>query len=97
MVTHWAPVWLGLAWASRTWLHGLPAWAVYGVAGGCLLHILCDATTPMGVPFLFPFGHHLRLPGARSGAVHENMALGVLAVLCFGGVWLTLRHVPAFL
>lgn len=96
-LTHWAPLWLGLAWASHVWLRGLPAWAVYGIAGGCLLHILCDATTPMGVPLLLPFGRHLRFPGARSGSWHEHLALGVLGLLCLGCVWAVLRPFPVSL
>jgi len=79
-ITHTWWVWVGVLWWC--WRAGLPE--MYGqlVAGfcvSCLVHILADAMTPMGVPVINPFGKKRRLP---AGALrHEPVFFLFCAVL----------------
>lgn len=93
-LTHWFPFWLlalgfGLHERSVTLL----AWLLVGYSAGGLLHLLCDAMTPMGVPILTPWRRmSLRLVKSGAGELVAIMA----AVLVAGLAWSNVAHADLY-
>lgn len=97
-LTHWFPFWLAalVVFAFLTRI-SLFAWLPLGYAVGGLLHIACDALTPMGVPVLTPWRRKsMRLVSSAAGefvVVALSLGLGV-------GTWSfmpRLAHADGFL
>lgn len=78
-LTHWWPIWIALIVIAHVAMHGALEAFVTGTAIGSLLHIACDATTPMGIPLTVPW-RRVEVPGAGAGFLHEWACLAVLAV-----------------
>lgn len=89
-LTHWFPFWLivlilGIHETTRTSL----SWLLVGYSGAALLHIFCDALTPMGVPVLTPWRRvSLRMVHGWAG----ELTVIVLAFLSAGLSWSQVAH-----
>ena len=56
---------------------------VTGLALGHISHLLCDMTTPKGVPLLYPFSRHcMNLTKKYSGEKYRHLILPMFVWLC---------------
>lgn len=91
-VTHWPPIWIGLAyWIS---LYELP-WQFVIVAHGFILsalfHIAIDGLSYSGVPFLLPFSkYRVRFPLYRTGKFSEFVVISFMMSFFVGIVYFTM-------
>lgn len=89
-LTHWPWLWVaaltGVLVFART--QDSPqalfaAWVGIGFVAAALLHLVMDALTPMGIPFLTPFGPRYGVGLFATGKLGEGLALlplmGILA------------------
>lgn len=91
-ITHWAPLWL-LFMVALWWFTPFEGYRLsegvttilysvcYGYIVGALLHIFCDAGTPMGVPIWQPFGKRYSFGLYKTGGAEWRM-ITIVALLC---------------
>ena len=105
-LTHWVLPWVGLLLAGifLPMEYLLPEigianvitthirWGIVGFASGGVLHLFCDWMTPMGIPFLRPFGKRHSLRWYRTGGLGELLAVACICVICMGVGYINITH-----
>jgi membrane-bound metal-dependent hydrolase YbcI (DUF457 family) len=85
-LTHWPPLWFGLAWL--VWEQNYPWYAeslIFGFIASALLHIVMDSLSKSGVPILLPFAKfRMRVPLYSTGTFKEFIVVtGFMSLFVF--------------
>jgi inner membrane protein len=80
-LTHWMPLWILLGW-SETQLHMIVfpygSLILFGFIYSAMIHIIFDALSNSGVPFLTPYGKgRIKIPLYSTGKLSEYVVLSL--------------------